>query len=119
MSKRQREKKKFNQLTRKHTAIEPASAPALNLGYQQASTVVAKDFLRAQIVIVGCGGIGAYVAQHVGRLMRVLYDDQRGVNLTLCDPDVVEEKNLGRQLFCEAEIGMPKAEALGRRYGQA
>jgi PRTRC genetic system ThiF family protein len=72
-----------------------------------------------QIVLAGCGGIGAYVAQHVGRMMRVLYNDQRGVNFTLVDPDDVEEKNLGRQLFCEAELGQPKALALARRYGQA
>lgn len=51
--------------------------------------------------------------------MRVLYDDGRGVNLTLVDPDVVEEKNLGRQLFCQSEVGEPKALALARRYGQA
>jgi len=97
----------------------PTAEPTLNLGYAQASRVVARDFRRVQIVVAGCGGTGAYVVQHIGRLMRVLYDDQRGVNLVLADPDVVEEKNVGRQLFCDAEVGVPKAIALARRYGQA
>jgi PRTRC genetic system ThiF family protein len=51
--------------------------------------------------------------------MRVLYQSHKGVHLTIVDPDLVEEQNLGRQLFCDAEVGVPKAEALTRRYGQA
>jgi PRTRC genetic system ThiF family protein len=101
-------------------ARAPVTAPpALNLDYMNAATVMIDDFKFVQIVIAGCGGIGAYMAMHVGRLMRVLYNDQRGVNLTLVDPDTVEEKNLGRQLFCEAELASPKALALARRYGGA
>lgn len=102
------------------TKKSPASAPAsLNLGFHNAATVITREHLRTQIIVAGCGGIGAYVVQHIGRLMRVIYENVQGVNLTLVDPDVVEEKNLGRQLFCEAEIGLPKAVALARRYGQA
>ncbi len=87
--------------------------------YLHAATVRTRQWTRAQIILAGCGGIGAYVAQHVGRLMRVIYESNKGVHLTLCDPDIVEEKNIGRQLFCDAEVGVPKAEALARRYGQA
>lgn len=96
----------------------PASAMP-NLGFHQASTVYVGDPLRTQIIIVGNGGIGAYVTQHVARLMRVLYEGNKGVNLALVDPDIVEHKNLGRQLFCDAEVGQPKSLALARRYGQA
>jgi PRTRC genetic system ThiF family protein len=103
----------------KKTPSLPAKPPELNLGFAQASRVITRDFRKVQIVVAGCGGIGAYMVQHIGRLMKVLYDDQRGVNLVLADPDVVEEKNLGRQLFCDAEVGQPKAIALARRYGQA
>lgn len=97
----------------------PASQPVLNLGYLNAAPVHIGDFTKVQIVIAGCGGIGAYMAMHVGRLMRVLYDSVKGVNLTLCDPDIVGPENLGRQLFCEAEVGQPKAIALAKRYGGA
>lgn len=119
MSKRRKDKHKFTSLARQQKEPPAPAMPTLNLGYSRASRVVTRDFQNVQIVIAGCGGIGAYVTQHVGRLMRVLYSDQRGVNLVLADPDIVEEKNLGRQLFCDAEIGIPKAVALARRYGQA
>jgi PRTRC genetic system ThiF family protein len=89
------------------------------MGFLNAATVAIPDFRMAQIILVGGGGIGAYMAQHIGRLMRVLYQSDKGVHLTIVDPDTVEEQNIGRQLFCDAEIGVPKAEALARRYGQA
>lgn len=94
----------------------PATVP--NLGFHEASAVYIYDPRVIQIVVVGCGGIGAYVIQHIARLMRILYEGNKGVNLALVDPDVVEEKNLGRQLFCDAEVGIPKSVALARRYGQ-
>jgi len=97
--------------------VTTATVP--NLGFHQASTVYIDEPLRTQIIIVGCGGIGAYVTQHVARLMRVIYEANRGVNLALVDPDIVEHKNLGRQLFCDAEVGVSKSLALARRYGQA
>jgi PRTRC genetic system ThiF family protein len=65
------------------------------------------------ILIVGIGGTGANVARIVGR---ILYDMQRRQQqipaLTLIDPDVVESKNVGRQLFSPAHIGMYKAHAI-------
>jgi PRTRC genetic system ThiF family protein len=42
-----------------------------------------------------------------------------GVRLVFWDHDTVEEKNIFRQNFCEAEIGTNKAETLARRYGLA
>jgi tRNA A37 threonylcarbamoyladenosine dehydratase len=52
------------------------------------------------IVIVGCGGTGAQVARIVGR---IVYDMQRArlhtPKIILIDPDIVEEKNVGRQLY--------------------
>lgn len=113
---------KFNR--NKFTPAKPAqpqleSPPALNLGFHNASVVTVPEFKIAQIILAGCGGIGAYMAMHIGRIMRVMYGDQKGVNLTLVDPDIVKEETLGRQYFCDAEIGQPKAIALARRLGQA
>lgn len=100
--------------------VGPEARPAnLNLDFMNASTVVTREFNTVQLIVAGCGGIGAYVTQHVGRLMRVLYDSGKGANLTLVDPDFVKTENLGRQLFCDAEVGQPKALALARRYGHA
>lgn len=122
MSKRGKNKQKYRgpQLgTRNSKPETAAAAPALNLDFMNAASVVTGEWDNVQFVLVGCGGIGAYMAQHIGRLMRVIYDNGQGANFTLVDPDIVEEKNLGRQLFCDAEVGQRKAEALARRYGPA
>lgn len=101
----------------RHSAVEVL--PKLDLGFLHASTVEPGDFSGVQIILAGAGGTGAYMAQHVGRMMTALEDMGKGVQLTIVDPDVVKEENLGRQLFCRAEVGAPKAEALARRYGLA
>lgn len=93
--------------------------PSLDLGYLDASVVTTRDWRVCQFIVVGGGGTGAYLTQHIGRMMRVLYQGGKGVHLTIVDPKLVEYKNIGRQLFCDAEEGIPKAEALARRYGQA
>ncbi len=73
-----------------------------------------------QLVMVGCGGTGSWLAPAVVRVARLLHDS-RGteVDVTFVDPDVVEEKNIYRQNFCSAEIGKNKAQALAERYGFA
>lgn len=111
--------KKFKNHNSKPQPAHTELLPKLNMGFLNAATVKPPEFTMLQIIIAGCGGVGAYMAQHVGRIMRVLYQTDHGVHLTLVDPDKVEEQNIGRQLFCDAEVGMYKAEALARRYGHA
>jgi len=94
-------------------------APGLNLDFMNAATVVTDDWKSVQIVVAGCGGIGSYTVEHIARLMYVIQSNQKTVQLSLCDPDVVEEKNIGRQKFCRAEVGENKAIALARRVGNA
>ena len=43
----------------------------------------------------------------------------RELRLVFVDPDQVEEKNIGRQNFCPAEIGADKAMSLAYRYSYA
>lgn len=72
------------------------------------------------VELVGCGGTGAQLARS---LCRTLWDlQQRGQHapkLRFFDPDVVEKKNVGRQLFVASDIGKNKAEVLARRFGLA
>ncbi|MCC6615308.1 MAG: ThiF family adenylyltransferase [Anaerolineae bacterium] len=74
------------------------------------------------IVIVGCGGTGAQVARIVAR---IVYDMRRArlhtPGILLVDPDIVEEKNVGRQLFtaADAALKLPKAEVVGKRLNMA
>lgn len=75
---------------------------------------------RAYVYLVGCGGTGSFLALHLARL--AYHAKQRhglAVHLVFADPDVVEEGNLGRQNFCPAEVGEPKAWRLMARYNQA
>jgi PRTRC genetic system ThiF family protein len=39
--------------------------------------------------------------------------------IILIDPDKVEQKNVGRQLYTEADVGQPKAHVLMRRFNMA
>lgn len=56
------------------------------------------------IHIVGCGSIGATVAENISRL---------GVRkIVLWDFDTVASHNIANQIFVESQIGMPKVEAL-------
>lgn len=58
----------------------------------------------ARINIVGCGSVGATLAENLVRLGLT--------NLNLWDMDVVSPHNLANQIFRQQDIGHPKVEAL-------
>lgn len=66
-----------------------------------------------KIVMLGAGGTGGHIAPH---LYRLLYSLERPVRFIICDGDVVEEKNLVRQNFIQADLGENKAKVLAERY---
>lgn len=72
------------------------------------------------VTIVGLGGTGAQVARSVARMV---YDMQQvrlhTPQIVLIDPDKVEQKNVGRQLYVEADVGQSKAHVLMRRFNMA
>lgn len=115
MSNKSRNRKRFN--CPRPRPQTPPPAPAANLDFYHASTVLTREFETVQIVLVGCGGSGAYVAQHISRIARVLFDQNAAVQFTLVDPDRVQEKNIGRQLFSDCHVGQEKAVVLARRHG--
>lgn len=65
------------------------------------------------IIMLGCGGTGGYIAPH---LYRIAYASQRNARIIIADGDVVEKKNLIRQNFVEYDIGCNKAQVLAERY---
>lgn len=71
----------------------------------------------ATIVVVGCGGTRAFLADAIGRLLL-----GRSARLFLVDHDRVEAHNTLRQAFERREVGRFKAEVLAerlaRRYGR-
>lgn len=116
--------KKHKKFHRPQPQPRPAKVellPTIDTSFLKAATVTLPDWDFLQIVQVGAGGGGSFMAMHIGRLMHSLYRMSKGVHLTICDPDIVKEENVGRSLFCDAEFeaAVPKAEALATRYGQA
>jgi PRTRC genetic system ThiF family protein len=73
------------------------------------------------IIVVGCGGTGAYVIRDLTRFIYSLQTKNYPVNirLHLFDADIVEEKNLIRQNFIPRDLGQYKAEVMAKRYGTA
>lgn len=69
------------------------------------------------ILLVGCGGNGSLLLTQLGRIHTSLIalGHPHGLEVTAVDPDVVTEANLGRQAFCEADLGLPKSEVLVNR----
>ncbi len=66
--------------------------------YRHAKTMSPADqikLLRAKVTVAGCGGLGGHAAALLARL---------GIGkLILIDPDIFEESNLNRQLFCTVD----------------
>jgi hypothetical protein len=69
-----------------------------------------------KIVMLGAGGTGAHIAPN---LYRLLYSLDRPARVIVADGDSVEQKNLVRQHFSPAELGMNKARAVAERYAAA
>jgi ThiF family len=59
--------------------------------------------------IIGCGGVGSAIIPSFSLL-------KSPENITLIDGDVLEHKNLDRQMFDPAQVGMNKARALGTKH---
>lgn len=73
-----------------------------------------------EIIVVGLGGTGSQLARS---LCRMIFD-MRSRSLQIpavrfVDPDVVELKNVGRQMFAAVDVGRYKAEVLARRFSAA
>ena len=68
------------------------------------------------IHVVGAGGNGGHFISGLARLHAALPAlGKEGFKVTLFDPDIVTEANLGRQLFSPADLGQPKANVLIHR----
>lgn len=88
----------------------------LNLNLANASPVLTIDYTEIELWLIGCGGTGSWLAPSIVRLGRVLDSKGKRVKLYFVDPDYVEEANVLRQCFCDAEIGLNKAKTLALRY---
>src|SRR5262245_11500109 len=60
--------------------------------------------------IIGCGGVGSAIVPSFCLL-------KSPNDITLIDGDIIERKNLNRQMFDAGHVGMNKAQALATKYG--
>jgi PRTRC genetic system ThiF family protein len=93
---------------------------ALNLDRLNAARLIIPLTLRVRLILIGCGGTGSWLAPAVARISRLLVEKfAKEVAVGFVDPDVLEGKNIYRQNFCAAEVGVNKAVALATRYSIA
>lgn len=80
-------------------------------------SIMSKNINFLHIIQIGAGGTGGYVAAEILRILGGLpIPIQRYVYYTLMDGDEFEEKNLGRQLCTEDDIGVNKAVSIIENY---
>ena len=73
-----------------------------------------KKLKQRNILIIGAGGIGSYLASF---LERVSEKRQPLYNITINDEDKVEEKNLSYQNFKTEDVGKHKVSVVGNKIG--
>ncbi|MBE9044793.1 ThiF family adenylyltransferase [Pleurocapsales cyanobacterium LEGE 10410] len=81
-----------------------------------AKSIILPVYKQVEFYLVGCGGTGSWLAPSLCRIARTLNEQGKATTLIFIDPDAVERKNVLRQNFCNAEIGLNKAQTLALRY---
>jgi PRTRC genetic system ThiF family protein len=91
----------------------------LDFSFAQSKAFFIRQYNVLEIVVVGLGGTGSWVAPGAARIARTLMDAGKRVKLKFVDFDHVEQANVLRQNFAYCEIGLPKALTLAARYNAA
>jgi PRTRC genetic system ThiF family protein len=78
-----------------------------------------RPFQTVRLTLVGCGGTGSHIATGLAALALELRSKDIACEICLVDHDVIEPKNVGRQLFAQQEVGRFKSLVLGHRLTQA
>jgi PRTRC genetic system ThiF family protein len=90
---------------------------ALSLPFAEAVPVLLPAYDQLNLVLIGCGGTGGWLAVNLPRIAYLQKLAGKKVVITLIDPDIVEAKNIPRQNFISSDLGLPKAAVLAARYG--
>lgn len=91
----------------------------LDLSFLNAKLALPVDYKLVEFWLVGAGGTGSFMAMNLARLAFELKVSGKRTNITIVDPDCVEEGNIPRSNFCFAEIGGNKAETIAHRIAKA
>lgn len=78
-----------------------------------------KPYHPVTIHVAGAGGTGSQVITNLARMNVALQAlGHPGLHVTVFDPDIITEANIGRQLFSETELGQGKATAAVTRVNR-
>ena len=88
----------------------------LDYSILNAKSIILPAYEEIEFYLVGCGGTGSWLVPSICRIARTLSRQGKTTTLILIDADIVEQKNVLRQNFCDAEIGLNKAQTLALRY---
>jgi PRTRC genetic system ThiF family protein len=83
--------------------------------FLEAKTLLTPYWEEVRIILVGCGGTGSHTVYAIARLMVAVEAIGKKATAIFVDPDQVEKKNIGRQLFTDADVGKNKAVVLATR----
>lgn len=68
------------------------------------------DLHEVTITVIGCGGTGSLLLARLARVHYALLKiGRKGLQVNVLDDDIVEEHNVGRQMFTAHDIGRNKA----------
>lgn len=77
------------------------------------------ESLYTNFIVIGAGGTGSRIVAQLAQLVQSIeWVRDRSPTIHVFDDDVVEAKNLTRQLFAKVDIGKNKAEVLAERYSK-
>lgn len=63
-----------------------------------------------KIILIGCGGTGSLMLSRLARIDYALRQSNKvGLDVTVYDDDIVEDYNIGRQMFSLSDVGENKA----------
>ena len=90
-----------------------------SVGPSSFNSVMGRSYSILSIVQVGAGGTGGYVAAEIMKILGGLPGKiKEHIYYTIVDGDAFEEKNLGRQLCTEDDIGVNKAVSLVDNFAE-
>ena len=72
--------------------------------------------METKILIIGCGGIGSFLAREINRLILNEQIDLNQTEITIADFDLIELKNIKYQNFTIDDLNKNKAQVLSNRY---
>lgn len=89
------------------------------MNYHYLEQYLANTQHRIGVIVIGAGGTGSHILTNLATMSHALSKLGRSpLMVTTYDPDIVEDHNVGRQMFSPADIGQNKAVVLTERINR-